>query len=313
MHIMRIVLIGGWSWVSNLLKTFQKDPAIQLSAIISTSDSGASTGVLRQTYNIPALGDIRKNLSALAGEGAIWTEHRFVHWFLDGHPVGNIWLLWLVEQYGFREGLGRAHEMLNIRNNQIIPATEEIHDILVTLKDGERILGEDHIISQTHLSNQIETIELTPKVHAYGPALEALQQADIIIIGPGTFYTSLIPCLLPTGMLESLQNSSAKKILIANAANFPVGHCDGYDVDMYLSEFTRLLWDISFDHILIHDTQWVMAEQSVAPGWEDTQKIIDNFLITTNDTSKQGKYDAIPRNTLKHDAEKVLKTIKDLL
>ncbi|MEI6712079.1 MAG: 2-phospho-L-lactate transferase CofD family protein [bacterium] len=71
--------------------------------------------------------------------------------------------------------------------------------------------------------------------------MQALQDADIIIIGPGTFYTSLIPCLSPIGMMESLKNSSAKKILIANAANFPVGHCDGYDVDMYLSEFTRLL------------------------------------------------------------------------
>ncbi len=137
---------------------------------------------MRQTYDIPALGDIRKNLSALAGDTALWTEHRFQHGFLDEHPVGNIWLLGLVEKYGFREGLTRAHEMLGVHENRIIPATEEVHDILVTLKDGERILGEDHIIAQTHLSNQIETIELTPRVHAFEPAMQALLQADVILI-----------------------------------------------------------------------------------------------------------------------------------
>ncbi len=238
---MRIVLIGGGSGISNLLKTFQKDTHIQLSAIISTSDSGGSTGVLRQSYDVPALGDIRKNLSALAGEKSLWTEHRFQHGFLDEHPVGNIWLLGLVEQYGFSEGLSHAHTMLGIYKNQIIPATEETHDILVTLKNGERILGEDHIIAQTHLSYQIETIELTPRVHASESALQALAQADMIVIGPGTFYTSLIPCLLPIGMIEALQTSPAKKVFIANAANFPIGHCDGYDVDMYLSELERLV------------------------------------------------------------------------
>ena len=91
-------------------------------------------------YEVPALGDIRKNLSSLAGKASIWTEYRFQHGFLDGHPVGNIWLLGLIEQYGVGEGLARAHEMLGIHVHRILPATEEIHDILVTLKNGERIL-----------------------------------------------------------------------------------------------------------------------------------------------------------------------------
>lgn len=313
MHIMHIVLIGGGSWVSNLLKTFQKDTTIQLSAIISTSDSGGSTGVLRQSYEVPALGDIRKNLSALAGEKALWTEYRFQHGFLDEHPVGNIWLLWLVEKYGFQDGLDRAHEMIGIHTNRIIPATEEIHDILVTLKNSERILGEDHIIEKTHLSHQIETIELTPRVHASGKAIEALNQADVILIGPGTFYTSLIPCLLPIGMLDALQNSRAKKIFIANAANFPVGHCEWYDVDTYLAEFERLVGHIDFDAILVHDKQGVSDDQGVWCGRDDDRKIIDNLLLQTHEVAKQWKFDSILRNTLKHDAEKVLQIIKTLL
>lgn len=143
--------------------------------------------------------------------------------------------------------------MLGVQENRIIPATEDIHDILVTLKNGERILGENHIIAQTTISNNIDTLELTPKAQASKMALETLEQADMILIGPGTFYTSVIPCLLPTGMLEALRNSAAKKVFVANVANFPVGHCEGYDVDMYLSEFERLLGAIHIDAVLVHD------------------------------------------------------------
>jgi 2-phospho-L-lactate transferase/gluconeogenesis factor (CofD/UPF0052 family) len=74
--------------------------------------------------------------------------------------------------------------MLEVHENRIIPATEEIHDILVTLKNGERIFGEDHIIAETHLTNNIETIELTPRVRASESAIQALKQADMVLIGP---------------------------------------------------------------------------------------------------------------------------------
>jgi len=113
-------------------------------------------------------------------------------------------------------------------------------------------------------------------------------------------------------MIDAFQRSRAKKIYIANTANFPVGHCDGYDVDRYLSELARLVSDIAFDHILVHDTQEVSPDQCVAIGMSDTHKIIDNFLLPTIHTLQQGKYDTIPRNTLRHDAVKVLKTIKSL-
>ena len=309
---MHIVLIGGGSGVANLIKTFQKDPDVQLTAIISTSDSGGSTGVLRQMYAVPALGDIRKNLSSLAGKASIWTEYRFEHGFLDGHPVGNIWLLGLIEQYWVGEGLARAHEMLGIHTHRILPATEEIHDILVTLKNGERMLWEDHIISQTHLSNQIAALELTPRTHAYWPAQQAILDADCILLGPGTFYTSLIACLLPEGMLDTLRRSKAKKIFIANASNFPPGHCDGYDVDTYLSEMDRFLGAINIDKILVHDGTWVDENQRVAVGKNSPQKIVDNFLSDIPST-KKSKFCSIPRNTLRHNAEKVLQTIKSII
>lgn len=113
-------------------------------------------------------------------------------------------------------------------------------------------------------------------------------------------------------MLDALKKSKAKKIFIANASNFPPGHCDGYDVDMYLSEMERFLGHIDIDSILIHDGTGVDEKQRVAVGKNNAQKIIDNFLSNTPST-KKGKYDSISRNTLRHDAEKVLQTLKGLL
>jgi hypothetical protein len=113
-------------------------------------------------------------------------------------------------------------------------------------------------------------------------------------------------------MLSALQTSQAKKIFIANASNFPFGHCEWYDVDTYLSEFGWLVGCIDFDAILVHDGQGIADERSVWCGSDDTHKIIDNFLLQTHEVVQQWKFDSIPRNTLKHDAEKVLKTIKSI-
>lgn len=174
------------------------------------------------------------------------------------------------------------------------------------------MLGEDHIISQAHLSNNIDTIELTPRVTVSERAIQAISEADIIIIGPGTFYTSLVPCLLPEGMVSALSESKAKKILIANVVNFPNGHCDNYTLDTYLSELTRLVGEISFDHILVHQSD-NHPINSVVPGESDARKIYADILVRSQEEPKQGKYDSIPRNTLKHDAEKVLKIIRKLI
>ena len=112
-------------------------------------------------------------------------------------------------------------------------------------------------------------------------------------------------------MLEALRRSKAKKVFIANASNFPPGHCDGYDVDMYLSEMERFLGPIHIDTILVHDGTGVDEKQRVAVGKNISQKIVDNFLSEIPST-KKGKFDSISRNTLRHNAEKVLQTIKSI-
>jgi len=112
-------------------------------------------------------------------------------------------------------------------------------------------------------------------------------------------------------MLEALRQSKAKKIFIANASNFPPGHCDGYDVDMYLSEMERFLGHVDIDRILVHDGTGIDEKLRVAAGKNNPKKIIDNFLSDIP-SIKKSKFCSIPRNTLRHNAEKVLQTIKSI-
>lgn len=123
------------------------------------------------------------------------------------------------------DGIQKAHEILGHTIHQIIPAAEDIHDIEVQTTT-ETITGEGPIIQSQKLSGKVEKMYLVPQVAASNEAIQAIQNADMIIIGPGTLYTSIIASLLPIGIKETISKSNAKKIFIANAANFPRGHCD---------------------------------------------------------------------------------------
>lgn len=302
-----IVLIGGWSGISHLIRAFTRVPDWSIHAIVATSDSGGSTGVIRDSYNIPAIGDIVKNLAALGWEQASWMTYRHQDGFLAGHTTGNLWLLGLIEQYGLSDGIKKAHNLLWYTQHEIIPATEDVHDIEVKTKT-ETIRGEWPIIQCRTLSNNVDDIYLQPKVSAAPRALQALRQADMIIIGPGTLYTSIIASLLPEGMSEKIRNSKAKKIFIANAANFPPGHCDKYTLSTYLAEIHRFgkIWD--FTAILAHDGSDVPQKDQIVI--DTTEGVTCMNCLDTPESSLGGKYDSIKRNTLRHDGQKVAEWIK---
>lgn len=198
--------------------------------------------------------------------------------------------------------------MLGYKEHRIIPATNLPHDIEITTVGAEKILSEETIIKYATLSNRVKNIGLTPDVPASDEAQEALERADFIILGPGTLYTSLIACLLPHGMQEAFRKSKAEKFFIANAANFPPGHCDGYTLSTYLEEIWRLTAIKEFEGILAHDGKNIPPEVTieVSPGKNIT--ILD--VLTSDAKNPGGKFDAIQRNTLRHDGEKVVQWIK---
>ena len=121
---------------------------------------------------------------------------RYEDGFLMGHTAGNLWLLGLVKTYGFLPGIDHAHRLLGY-THRVIPVTETLHDIVVTKRDGTIVIGEGNIIADTDITHNIKSINLSPAVPASPEALSAIEKADILIVGPGTLYTSLIASLLP--------------------------------------------------------------------------------------------------------------------
>lgn len=305
-----IVLIGGGSWISHLLTAFSSENDWKISAIIATGDSGWSSGVIRKSYDVPALGDIVKNLAALGGADAKWLRYRYRDGFLAGHTAGNVWLLGLIESYGFESGIKKAHTLLGYTKHSIIPVTSEVHDIVVRKKNNEIIVGEGPIVQTQDLAHNVAGISLTPRVSASADARAKILEADCIIIWPGTLYTSLIACLVPDGIIDAIKQSSAQKIYIANAANFPPGHCDGYTLEDYVSEIQNHTGISDFDHILAHDGTGIDTTLRIPVNRENNVEQMD--VLTTPAHDIDGIYDSIKRNTLRHDGEKVARWIKKI-
>ena len=301
--------MGGGSGISHLIPAFAREPDWDISAIIATSDSGGSTWVIRNSYSLPAIGDIVKNLAALGGKEASWMTYRHQDGFLSGHTTGNLWLLGLIQSYGFFEGIKKAHTLLWCKH-KIIPATPVAHDIHIVTNDGTTILWEGPIIQCRKLTGKVMSIELTPKVEASEEAVEALRNADIIILGPWTLYTSLIACLLPLGMKEAFNTSPAQKFFITNAANFPPGHCDWYSLDTYIEEISRLTKIEKFDALLSHDGTGISGNDIIAVSPRASITIMN--VLSTQTQGEGGKFDSIERNTLCHDWEKVAQWIKKI-
>ena len=230
---MKIVGIGGGTGLPVLLKGLTEisdrhDP-LDLTAIVTVSDSGGSTGVLRQAFNMPAMGDIRKCLISLAGDDSVLTslcEHRFDNpENFAGHSVGNLILSALYQMSGnFAAAVRQASDLLRL-NGRVLPATEVPVTLCALYENGMIAQGESEIPKP---GMPISRVWLEPEDPLPAPGvLEALGSADAIVIGPGSLYTSIIPNLLVGRIADAVQSSRAIKIYICNLMT-EAGETDGY-------------------------------------------------------------------------------------
>jgi len=119
--------------------------------------------------------------------------------------------------------------------------SEQAHDIQMQLSDGTVVTGEVDILGHDGLTDKIDSIRLTPEVSTSDQVIEAIVDSDMIVIGPGCFYTTLVAPLLTGGVLDAVRESKAKKVWVANMSNFPSGHCDGWKLSNYLAAFEKYL------------------------------------------------------------------------
>ena len=268
---LNLVAIGGGTGLSTLLAGLkrlvgQKDQAPvsikTLSAIVTVSDDGGSSGRLREELQMLPPGDIRNCMIALSEDSTLLARlfrHRFSgDGELGGHSFGNLFLAALTEVTGdFVEAVRLSSDILASKGH-IYPATISDVRLIAKLKDGTTVRGETSI---TASRSGIESLHLEPEQCLPLPqTLAAIRAADIITVGPGSLYTSILPNLLVARVAQVIGSSSATKIFICNLMTQP-GETDGYTARQHLETVKRYAPEIHFDYIVVNDRR-IDAEQS---------------------------------------------------
>ena len=236
-----IVAIGGGTGLSTLLKGL-KNYSSNISAIVTVSDDGGSSGLLRKQLGVQPPGDIRNCLAALSNEEPILTrlfQYRFADGSgFEGHSFGNLFLSALTRITGSLEKAVQASSKVLSVQGQVIPATGTDVMLWAELENGEKIFGESLIGKSTKPISRIGCLPENPS--ALPTALDAIKEADLIVLGPGSLYTSLLPNLLVPEIVEALLKSDAPKIYISNLMTQP-GETDGLDVYQHIKSIEKQL------------------------------------------------------------------------
>src|SRR5438445_4964673 len=246
----RIVAIGGGTGLSSLLRGL-KTYTSNLSAIVTVADDGGSSGRLRDEYRILPPGDFRQCLIALADAEPLMKQlfdHRFTEGSLDGHSFGNLFIMAMADVTGnFEHALRESGKVLAVKGT-IVPST--LQDVtLVASINGHSVEGESNIPKQ---NAPISQVFLKPDGAQVNPeAAQAILNAELVVIGPGSLYTSILPNLLVEGMVEAIKASPALKLLVCNLAS-QHGETDGYAVDDYLRVVREHVGANLFDFVLVN-------------------------------------------------------------
>lgn len=232
----KISAIGGGTGLSTLLSGL-KQYSDDISAIVAVTDDGKSSGKLKQEFDVLPPGDIRKCISALAYDEKL-TSQIFEYRFkkdsksLSGHTLGNIWITALTKELkSFAKAVEVSSQLFNTAG-RIFPATLQKVDIGADYGWGQKVVGESKI---PRAGKKIAKVYLTKKnVRAYKKAVDAIGKSDLIVIGPGSLYTSIIPNLLIRGIREAIKkNKSAIKIFVMNCST-ERGETEGYGVEEHI-------------------------------------------------------------------------------
>src|SRR2546428_10381521 len=260
----RIVAIGGGTGLSALLRGL-KTYTSNLSAIVTVADDGGSSGRLRDEYRILPPGDFRQCLVALADAEPLMKQlfdHRFKEGSLDGHSFGNLFIMAMADVTGnFEHALRESGKVLAVKGT-IVPST--LQDVtLVASINGRSVEGESKIPQQ---NAPISHVFLKPDGAQVNPeAAQAILNAELVVIGPGSLYTSILPNLLVEGIVEAIKASPALKVLVCNLAS-QKGETDGYGVDDYLRVIREHVGSNMFDFVLVNSNHSPTPTGGESPG-----------------------------------------------
>jgi len=250
----KIVAIGGGTGLSTLLRGLKQHSA-NLTAIVTVADDGGSSGRLRRDLSVPPPGDFRQCIVALAEAEPQMTQlfqYRFVEGGdLKGHSFGNLFIAAMLGVTGgnFERAILETSRVLRVRG-QILPSTLADLALKARFTDGTTVIGESQI---THAGQPIERVMIEPRhVPAYPDAVLAIMQADLIVVGPGSLYTSVLPNLLVEDIAQALRLSPALKVYVCNVAT-EAGETDDFKVGDHVQVLARHVGSNPFDFVLANN------------------------------------------------------------
>lgn len=320
-----IVVIGGGTGTFTVLSGLKHYP-VDLTAIVTMADDGGSTGRLRDEYGVLPPGDLRQCLVALSEADTVMRKlfnHRYEKGDLRGHNFGNIFISTLEQVTGnFDQALDVAGKILNIRG-RVMPVTFDKIALHAELKNGKILNGESAFMEYQLVSKYgIKKIYLNPEGSANPKALEAINEADLIVVGPGKLFTSILPNFLVKGVSRALTRSKAKKVFIANLMS-QQGHTDNFSVTDYVKILEDYIGGKVFDTILYNTKN---PPQSLVRRYADEgepvvctvqckksgYEIIGKDLLADG-IAKTAKKDLLRRTLIRHDPDKLAKILMQLL
>ncbi|MFH0917655.1 MAG: YvcK family protein [Candidatus Omnitrophota bacterium] len=306
----RIVTVGGGTGLSVLLSGL-KNYTSNISAVVTVADNGGSSGRLRQQFDVLPPGDIRNCLVALADAPTLMRDlfqFRFdANSEFSGHSFGNLFLTVMTRLTGdFEKAIKETSKVLALRG-QVIPSSLEDVTLVAHYLDGSMVIGEDQI---PRARKAINRVSLTPEQPLATPdALKAIKEAQIIVLGPGSLYTSIIPNLLIKEITQEITESEAIKVYVCNVMTQP-GETDGYSV----SDHIKALFKHSHEQIL----DYCVVNNGEVPGEILKRYSQENSLLVVNDRKKvenlgvrvvEEDFGMIADGVIRHDAEKLAKII----
>ncbi len=308
---LNIVTIGGGTGLSTLLRGL-KHSNVGITAIVTVADDGGSTGRIRKDFDIPAPGDIRNCLVALADAES--TVGKLFHYrfekegsTLDGHSFGNLFITALAQVTGsFEQAVIESANVLAVAG-RVLPSTLENVTLCAELIDGTIVRGESTI---SRNKPPIKRVYLEPNNPVgYEPALGAIIHADLIVLGPGSLYTSVLPNLMVDGVIEAIRWSRGNVVYVCNVATQP-GETDHFGAKDHIRTIMDCLGPGVVSHALVNNNR--APANLIRPEWrvdpvidEDLGSLEKEIMIVSRDVVNDS-------NALRHDPDKLAAALLEI-
>ena len=309
----KVVVIGGGTGLSTMLRGL-KQYTSHITAIVTVGDDGGGSGKLREDLGMLPPGDIRNCILALADTEPLMEDllqYRFTEGSLKGQCFGNLFLAAMAGiSENFEDAVQKMSSVLAVKG-KVLPVTLDDMKLIAELENGEIIEGESKIPSEVIVRNtRIKKIAIKPiDAKPLEEAIKAINNADVIIMGPGSLYTSIIPSLLVKGIPEAICKSPAKKVYISNVMTQP-GETDGFKVSNHLK--------VLMDYGVAENIDYVIANNGIIPpdikekyAKENAELVVLDYenISNLNVNVIEADLIKITKRYVKHNAEKLAELI----